>query len=555
MKKRLIALAISLLMLITLFAGCQSNSGSDGTTAAATSAAASAAATSAAASAAATSAATPAADLEPVTLNFWMGCQGPQKDTDEVMAHLVEQINAYIPNTEINFTLLTFSEFDEKWTKALAGQETIDLSWYGWYRNLATDSVDGTVLAFDDYLPEYGADIVSYFGDASINNHRSADGKLYFVPAWQGLTQNRWSIYIRSQVADSLTAGTMDNLSKTFIDNQFKPTTEAWQACYDGLTDILAQSKAAGTMGMGVSGIPEIAMVATTSIFKIGSTDVPYGCVLYKDFTVKNYFETDYTALRYKTAAEWFDAGYIPADILSGDYSNTWANDGDGGFAFSLGGTMGYEDPANVFSTRYGIEFDNYNLFGKDLLVLGTATGECLPCTCANPERAVMLLNLFFKPEGKDIYRTWVYGLEGKHWNYTTDKDTVDMLTGVGEPQSDWAYGIPAWVLGTCEDIFNTAAGTSKIYKSYKEGEKTAYAQPLLAFSFDNSNVSTEEAQIKAVVDEYNKTLTAGAAGVAGWEALYTEFLDKLNTAGINEYIAEIQTQVDAFVADRGVAW
>jgi putative aldouronate transport system substrate-binding protein len=194
-------------------------------------------------------------------------------------------------------------------------------------------------------------------------------------------------------------------------------------------------------------------------------------------------------------------------------------------------------------------------MFGKDLLVLGTPTGTCLPVTSANPERAVMLLDLFFAPEGKEIYRTFVYGLEGKHYVRTTDNDTIDLLTGTGEPQSDWAYGIPAWVLGTCEDIFNTAAGTSKIYNKYKAAEQTAYAPPLLAFSFNNSDVTVEQAQIKTVVEEYEKTLNQGIKGSAGWEDYYNDFLAKLKQAGIEAYLAEVQKQVDAFVADRGVQW
>ena len=305
-------------------------------------------------------------------------------------------------------------------------------------------------------------------------------------------------------------------------------------------------------MGWGTSGCPDICEDALMSKYVIGV----YGYATYGDdtFQIENKYTSEYMQMRYRTAAEWYDKGYIPSDILSGDFSNNYVTDDDS-FIGGLGGTMGYEDPALVFTTRYGIEFKNYNIFGKDLLVLGTPTGEALPFTSKNPERAVMLLNLFFKPEGKEIYRTWVYGLEGKHWVRTTDNDTIDLKTGTGEPQPDWDYGIPAWVLGTCQDIFNTAAGTSKIYDSYKEGEKTAYVQPLLSFAFDNSSVTTEQAQIKAVVDEYKDVLLKGAQGTAGWQATFDEFSGKLKAAGIDGYLAEVQKQVDAFVAERGVKW
>ena len=553
MKKRVLSGFLALLMLGALFAGCQGNTGAPATTAAGTTAAGTTAATTTAE--AATAAAEPSSSLPQVTLNFWMGCQGVQKDTAEVHAYLQEQIAEYLPNTEIVWTLLTFDEYDEKWTKALAAGETIDISWFGWMRNVADDSQDGTILAMDPYLQEQGKNIVSYFGDRILDLHRSADGLLYFIPAWQGLCANRWSVYMRKQVADSVSDEVLKDFTDVYVKNQFDTSLSSRQENLDVLTRLLSESKAAGTMGMGVSRGDKYPIL-TNALYELGT----YGVALYGDdtFKIQSLHASEYYRLLYKTSAEWYDAGYIPADIASLDDSvawTAWASEGDNGWAFSMGGTQGYEDPAAIFATRYGIEFVNISMFGQDLLVLGTPTGECLPATSKNPERAIMLLDLFFSPEGKEIYRTWVYGLEGKHYVRTDDNDTIDLLTGTGEPQSDWPYGIPAWVLGTCEDIFNTAAGTVNIYNTYKANEATAYAPPLLAFAFDNTNVRVEQAQIKAVVDEYDVMLLQGVKGVDGWEAAYSEFTQKLNQAGIDAYIEEMQKQVDAFVAERGVKW
>ncbi|MEA4822817.1 MAG: ABC transporter substrate-binding protein [Clostridiaceae bacterium] len=573
MKTRYVAILLAILLLGGMLAGCQSGTATPTATAttaavATTAAAATTVAATTTVAAATTTAATTIAavatttappattqaksDLEQVTLNFWMGCQGKQKDTDEVHAYLQQQINEYLPNTDIEWTLLTFGEYDEKWTKALAAGETIDMSWYGWMRTVGDDANDGTILSFDPYLDEYGQNIKAYFGDRILDLHRSADGGLYFIPAWQGLCANRWSMYIRKQAADSLDEQTRKDITDVYVKNQFETSLESRKENMDVLTRILEQTKAAGTIGSGVGGVTTYP-IETNSIYRVGT----YGMVMYGDsgFKVVDLFDNEYWKFLYQTAAEWYDAGYIPADIASRTDTNGWAEDGDNGVTFSLGGTQGYEDPAGVFSTRYGIEFENYSMFGDDLLVLGTPTGECLPMTSKNPERAVMLLDLLFAPEGKEIYRTFVYGLEDKHYKRTTDNDTIDLLTGTGEPQSDWAYGIPAWVLGTCEDIFNTAAGTVNIYKKYKNAEATAYAPPLLAFSFDNTDVSVEQAQIKTVVDEYDKVLTRGVKGTAGWEAYYKDFLDKLQQAGIDSYLAEVQSQVDTFVAERGVKW
>ena len=529
MKKRMLATVLILLMLASLLTACQT----DGTTKA-------------------PDASGNGDTLPQVTLQFWMGCQGKQKDTDEVHAHLQQQIAEHLPNTEIAWTLLTFAEYDEKWTKALAAGETIDISWYGWYRTMADDANDGTILAMDPYLDDHGQNIVSYFGDRILDLHRNSDGQLYFIPAWQGLTANRWSMYLRKQVADSVSPDILEDLTSVFVKNQFDTSIASRQENLGVLTRLLKEAKDAETIGMGVSQVDEYSMYTNSLNFL--ATD---GMVLYGDDTFKVYskYDNEYYKLLYKTAAEWYDEGYIPADIASRSETVSWAEEGDNGYAFSTGGTMGYEDPAGVFTTRYGIDFVNIPMFGEDLLVLGFPTGTCLPMTSKNPDRAIMLLDLFFSPAGKEIYRTFVYGLEDKHYKRTTDDDTIDLLTGIGEPQSDWAYGIPAWVLGTCEHIFNTPAGSVKLYKQYKANEADAYAAPLLAFAFDNNDVSVEQAQINTVVDEYHIVLMQGLKGTAGWEAYYNDFLQKLEQAGMEKYIAEIQEQVDAFVEEHEAKW
>ena len=90
MKKRMLATVLILLMLASLLTACQT----DGTTKA-------------------PDASGNGDTLPQVTLQFWMGCQGKQKDTDEVHAHLQQQIAEHLPNTEIAWTLLTLAEYDE----------------------------------------------------------------------------------------------------------------------------------------------------------------------------------------------------------------------------------------------------------------------------------------------------------------------------------------------------------------------------------------------------------------------------------------------------------
>ncbi|HBP38480.1 MAG TPA: hypothetical protein DD640_07030 [Clostridiales bacterium] len=544
MKIRILTILLAALFLLGLFTGCAGSS----TTAATASTTAKAT----------TTAATTAATTEPpeVTLHIFMGGLGPQKDTDEVLGYLEEQVNEYLPNTRFEWTLLTFKEYKEKIHKALAAGETIDLQWFGWKQNLATEIADGNLLPFDPYLAEFGQDILAYYGDAVLDAHRYTDGQLYFVPAWQGLTNVHQNLIVRKSVYDKLTADEVASITKAFVDAEYNPTVEASKGIYDKLELILARAKETGTIGAGAR------YVDNFFAFNMGDAEWRYSFysvspIAHVDFgddsfTVIDNWDNDQMRLLFETAAKWHDAGYIASDVLS---NQNYATAGEDGFVYSIGGVQGMTDPEKVLSEQAGIDLKCIEMGGPDQLVLGVATGEAIPFTAENPARAVQFLNLLFSPEGKSAYRTFIYGLEGKHWEKTTDEDTVNVLGGAGDPSSEWNYGTYNWLIGTSEYIFNTQGASVELYKQYKENEKIAYVQPVLSFMFDSSSVSLEESQVLAVRDEYWPVLQTGSKGVTGWEAYYQEFLAKLDAAGYDKYLAEVQKQLDEFVARTGAKW
>lgn len=65
-----------------------------------------------------------------------------------------------------------------------------------------------------------------------------------------------------------------------------------------------------------------------------------------------------------------------------------------------------------------------------------------------------------------------------------------------------------------------------------------------LGFTFDIEPVKTQAAQVQTVVDEYLPALNCGA--VENVEESLAEFNSKLEAAGINDMVAEAQTQIDA---------
>ena len=167
----------------------------------------------------------------------------------------------------------------------------------------------------------------------------------------------------------------------------------------------------------------------------------------------------------------------------------------------------------------------------------------------------MQLINLFYSEDGKDAYRTYVYGIKDEHWIDNGD-GTVKWLCGDGsQGAADWDYGNMKWTQGTCMFSLVTQADVKGYYEELKEKEEKAWVNPLISFKFDNAKVQALSAQANAVIKEYQNTLDRGTKGLNGWEAYYDEFIDKLKAAGIDDIIAEAQKQVDEYVKSNGCKW
>ena len=146
-----------------------------------------------------------------------------------------------------------------------------------------------------------------------------------------------------------------------------------------------------------------------------------------------------------------------------------------------------------------------------------------------------------------------MYCLKDGHWTDNGD-GTITTLGGAGQATSDWAYGQWKWIMGTCMNALVTQADTAGYYEGLKAQEETAYASPLLNFSFDSGPVATEASNLSAVYNEYWSMFYKGYLGDE-LETRYNEFVDKMYAAGLETYNAEYQRQITEFVTANNSKW
>ena len=506
-----------------------------------------------------------AADLPEVDLIYWMAGQIDQKDTDMVMTEL-NAIAKEALNVNLDFEIIaTFGEYKEKFTKAMAAQERVDLAWSGWVMSIQDLADMGAVLPMDDLLLEYGPDLIDSLGMDLINAHRSADGKLYQFPNWQGMVGHRhYFILPKNKIDATVGEGWVQEFQDILYANWDKITVEARKAPYEKMEEFLAALKDKDMLGLGYN--PKLYALenwADPSSYESVGNELGYIEIGDDTFTVKSYWESDWARYHAKLMADWFDKGYIRSDFASiaenlsaTDMKFGWAGT-DSDECYIMIGHNGFTEDiskelVDIVKPVYSVHAEPYCWTDT-----GDATVTIIPFTSAEPERAMMFMNWLVKGDelAQEWYNTYIYGIENTHYEWDADHTKITTLCGVGDPDSSWAWGQYAWTLGSLVNAWESDMYPASYYKQLDEQQRTAYTSPLTGFSFDKTDVETEATLLAAVKEEYKDMITCGYLGAAGIDAKYDEFIDKLKASGLDDYLAAYQEQLTAFVTEKGRTW
>jgi len=163
----------------------------------------------------------------------------------------------------------------------------------------------------------------------------------------------------------------------------------------------------------------------------------------------------------------------------------------------------------------------------------------CVPYSAENPEGAMKFLNWMYSSQ--ENYLFCLYGNEGENY------DLVDGRIQLKDPAFEgyfyeWMFRNANYTLFTT-DVADEYIAT---YETWDDGAKTS---DVIAFHFDNANVVEIETAINEVANQY---LNPIMYGFVDFDSNYEDALAKLKEAGIDEYVAEVQRQLDEFFEVNG---
>lgn len=460
---------------------------------------------------------------EPVTLTWYFVGSYPQPDQNLVY----EEFNRILQeknNTTIDFKPIGWGDYDQKMQVIIASGEEFDLAFTAnWINNYHQNVGKDAFLPLDDLLDEYApqlkASVPQNLWDAA-----KVKGEIYGLINYQLSTMTASMAFPTSLVEKyGLDVDSVERLE------DIEPYLEA------------VKNGEPGVVPLGVANLPETVLGYVNAYLgfeELGGRAVP-GVLLNNDpnLQVVNQFATEEFREWVELMRDWNLKGYFPNDAIAITDLSPNFNGGSVGAGFE-----GNYGPDSEISTanRYGYPVSIAPISKPLLITSGIiATMQAISATSENPERAMMFMELL--NTDKELYNLLCYGIEGVHYE-KLEGDYIRPIADSGyAPNTNWEFA-------SVFNAYKLEGLPENVWEETRELNMSAVASPLIGFAFDPTAVQSEIAQCTSVRQEF---LPALELGYADPDELLPEFLEKLEIAGAQKIIDEMQSQIDEWNTTR----
>ena len=455
--------------------------------------------------------------------------------TTEQYERVEDAINAITEpeiGVHVKMEMFESGDYPTKLSLMMSGGENVDIAYMSFaaagYASLYSA---GQLMEISDLLDTYGTGIKETLGEY-IYTYALGEG-IYALPPYRAYNSTSYMIMRKDMLEGIGMTEFAENMTTwAEVEELFDAVKTAYPDIYPtgGASSYLVQDS-----------IPSGDTFADTiSYDRLG--DALY--LVYTDTAgtepVSNVYEKPEMVQAMERAADWMDKGYIWPDSL---YSDEFADN-----LVKQNAVFCIFQPSEL-----GVESAKAASCGYEMLCLPTANlavtsanvqkfGVCVPAVSDEPEAAVKFLNLWYTDSRIANLLSW--GEEGVDW----------VLTESGE--ADYPEGVDASSVGFHSHDFMAgnqllvtpwAGSGSDLREKAMESLAQAPVSAYLGFTFDSTEYNTLVAALTSVNDEYAQTLKSGGYTAEG----NAEFIEKLNSVGLQDYLDAFQTQLDAWLASK----
>ena len=174
--------------------------------------------------------------------------------------------------------------------------------------------------------------------------------------------------------------------------------------------------------------------------------------------------------------------------------------------------------------------------------------GFAINAKCENVERACEVLELM--QNDTYIATTLHFGKEGSGWTDADNDGTIELTEKNQDPTNRWCYSWYGWTLGGVTAMKPIPGLPGDYFDQMRELNMTSEPKPNAGFVFDKEPVENQLAAVSNVFAEYHNVLQTGQN--ANVDELIDEFIVQLKANGMDEIVAEAQSQLDEWRAENG---
>lgn len=459
------------------------------------------------------------------------------EDIDKVQEAINKKIKDVLPNTTIE--LLCDASMSDKWTLWMSGKKVIDVTNSGYAMDLLSEVRKSSFLALNELVDEYAPTVKKEMDTyADLYQSGTYKDKLYGIPCVQYFVNDSYELRYHTDLAKYFDPAKIVSLTHNDLH-----TTEGIYQYLDGVFAKIKAEKGKFLIGAQRMRVPRLAAKGYTLI---NSTNLCYDNYA-DEVKIIDFHQTEEYKTYIKWMNKWYNDGYIGKDILSGvaTEEHFFVGDGsrygvDANFTKVSGNwtMVTIEKPENKMRTSYQVG--------------SLSSYMSIPSTSANPARAMKFLELIRTEKGADIANLMAYGIEGEHYEKTSDTE-IKAFDYQSQGTASSKYSIPQWMIGNNFNMLIVEPYKQALYDWAQDYYKNYYPalkqHALYGLCFDLSKVNVKVSNLLSVNDEYEPQLAYGA--VKNYENTYNTMIERSKSSGINDIIAELQSQADSFIASQ----
>jgi putative aldouronate transport system substrate-binding protein len=451
----------------------------------------------------------------------------------DILAELNKKLKASI-NTTLEVKYIDWGDINTKYPLLWTSGEEFDMAYVASgaavpYATLAKqDALVDLTDMIDTYAPTLKTELVDRWNSVKVN------GKIYAIP-------NNYSEYTaygfvtRKDIMDKYGMNSVSSIAdmETYMDNALKENMVPLNGSSNLAMDLYRMLIATTNDWIDAPGIPSSEMYLSASKDDAANVFHPAFTDEFEAFAVKMH--------------EWAEKGYWSKDVLSA------AQDDKDNFYNGLSASYISHQPdwtgnyGNQLTKLPGVDSEFYafpEANGKIIKSTGVGAATAISTNSKYPERCLMVIEKLMTD--KECYDLFQYGIEGKQ--YVLEDGKITQPAGFNA-ETDGG-GFAGWSFRTDKLNIPAASEDPRRYTLNEEWSSTSIISPYVGFNFDSSKVSSQLSAIANVDSQLGIQILLGKTSQDPKEAV-AEYRKQLKAAGVDDVIAEVNSQYSDFVASK----